>query len=79
MTILPQQIPYIVKACKRPDGLIAYVLMNPHVVVYRPGCAARDEEQIIGRVTHLLPPWQHAAPTIHYIEAGAFERLKDHP
>lgn len=79
MTILPHEIPYIVKACKRPDGLIAYVLMNPHVVVYRPGCAARDENQIVGRVQHLLPPWQHAAPTIHYIDVDAFERLKDNP
>jgi len=75
MTILPPCIPYVVKACKREDGLIEYVLMSPHVLIYTPGCAARDEEQIRGRVQHLLPVWQESV-SVDYVTAERLEKMK---
>jgi len=43
--------------------MIDYTLMNPRgwgadEVVHVAPCAARDEEQALGRVQNLLPSWQ---------------------
>lgn len=55
--------PYYLLASKRDDGLIDYALMNPRgwgsaELVHSSISGARDEEQMLGRVQHLVPPWQ---------------------
>lgn len=57
--------PYYIIAHKRDDGMIDYALMNPRgwrrdEVVHIAPCAARDEEQALGRIQNLLPPWQES-------------------
>lgn len=60
---IPGNTPYYIRATRRDDGMIDYTLMNPRgwgadEVVHVAPCAARDEEQALGRVQNLLPSWQ---------------------
>lgn len=68
---IPGNTPYYVRARKRQDGMLDYILMNPRgwgneEVVHVALCAARDEEQARGRIQNLLPPWQ---TTVEFIYA----------
>lgn len=65
--------PYYIECHHRDNGLIDYVLLNPHgwgrpEVKHVSPTGARDIEQMLGRIQNLVPPWQKE---IEYIWVSA--------